>query len=316
LVALAIKSSFCSLAFASLFLVFASSSALAEVSVSSVTPKQGEVIEVTVPGSPGAESGSAGSNSGSAGVSPASESGSEAVAPASHGAPHMVKFNGASMRLFANGKDANGLVPLKALIGIPADLKPGKYKLTCGADSLDIAVKDGKFPLQHLTLPPGKDNFIMSPGEKEAVEGAKATCSDKRLWRGVFQAPSKFRTSAAFGLKRVVNGKLLDDYFHSGLDFAAPMGSTIAACANGKVVLAHLGFRLHGNIVAIDHGQGVISFYLHMSKIAVKEGDEVKACQKIGAVGQTGRATGPHLHFSIYVNQVATNPREWFSHSF
>jgi len=202
------------------------------------------------------------------------------------------------------------------LIGIPADLKPGKYKLVYGADAVDIAVKDGKFPLQYLRLPPGKDNFLMSPGEKEAVEGAKATCSNQRLWRGVFLAPSKFRTSAAFGLKRVVNGKLLNDYFHSGLDFAAPMGSTISACAAGKVVLAKTGFRLHGNIVGIDHGQGVISFYLHMSKIAVKNGDEVKAGQKIGAVGQTGRATGPHLHFSIYVNQVATNPREWFNRSF
>ena len=262
------------------------SAALAQVSVNSSAPRQGQVIEVSVKGDERAQSDTA---------------------------PHVVKFNGASYRLFPAGNDVGGTPTGQALIGIPADLKPGKYKLECDTDSLDLAVKAGKFPLQHLRLPPGKDNFLMSPGEEEAVEGAKATCSNERLWRGLFLAPSKFRSSTEFGLKRVVNGKLLEDYFHSGLDFAAPMGSTIAATAAGKVILAHSGWRLHGNMVAIDHGQGVISFYIHMSKIAVKVGDVVQVGQKIGAVGQTGRANGPHLHFSIYVNKVATNPRQWFS---
>ena len=151
--------------------------------------------------------------------------------------------------------------------------------------------------------------------EEEAVEKAKATLSPDRFWTTRFVKPSHSRTSAPFGVRRIVNGKLLPDYFHAGLDFAAPLGSPIYATAPGTVVLAQGGgvFRLHGNIVAIDHGQGVVSFYIHMQKVLVKVGQVVKQGDQIGLVGQTGRATGPHLHFSIYVNQVASSPSQWFA---
>ena len=96
----------------------------------------------------------------------------------------------------------------------------------------------------------------------------------------------------------------------------AHLGQPIFACANGKVILAHKNFRLHGNVVAIDHGQGVISIYIHMQKINVKEGDMVSAGEQIGNVGATGRANGPHLHLSLYVNKIATNPMPWFSKVF
>lgn len=116
--------------------------------------------------------------------------------------------------------------------------------------------------------------------------------------------------------KRIVNGKLLKDYYHSGLDFAGSLGQPVYACADGKVILAHKNFRLHGNVVAIDHGQGVVSIYIHLQKIAVKEGDVVVAGEQIGNVGATGRANGPHLHLSLYVNKIATNPMPWFSKTF
>jgi murein DD-endopeptidase MepM/ murein hydrolase activator NlpD len=73
---------------------------------------------------------------------------------------------------------------------------------------------------------------------------------------------------------------------------------------------------LHGNCVAVDHGQGVVSFYIHLRTIDVKRGETVAAGDKLGTVGQTGRANGPHLHFSIYVNKVATNPSDWFQRAF
>jgi murein DD-endopeptidase MepM/ murein hydrolase activator NlpD len=82
------------------------------------------------------------------------------------------------------------------------------------------------------------------------------------------------------------------------------------------VVLTGRGFKLHGNCVAVDHGQGVVSFYIHLKSISVQKGPHVKAGETLGKVGQTGRANGPHLHFSIYVNQVATNPTDWFDHAF
>jgi murein DD-endopeptidase MepM/ murein hydrolase activator NlpD len=156
----------------------------------------------------------------------------------------------------------------------------------------------------------------MSPGEQEAVDAAKACLSPERMWQGSFTKPSQYRLSTLFGVKRAVNGRMLKDYFHSGLDFAAPAGAPVVATANGTVILAAQGWRLHGNCVALDHGQGVVSFYIHLKTLAVTKGQSVKAGDKIGTVGQTGRANGPHLHFSIYVNKVATNPLDWFTRTF
>lgn len=267
---------------APLFLMVAISASAAEISLSSASPKQGEPVQVTVSGVD-----------------------STATVPG-------VRFGKNEYKLFSAAK--NGIY--RALIGIPADLDPGCYKLQVGDDSKSFLVRDGKFPLQHLRLPPGKDNFNMSPGEEEAVEGAKDQLSPDRMWRGNFVKPSQYRMSTLFGVKRVVNGHMLKDYFHSGLDFAAPAGVPVVACADGRVVLASRGFKLHGNCVAIDHGQGVVSFYIHLKSLSVAKGQQVVAGEKIGTVGQTGRANGPHLHFSIYVNKVATNPLDWFQRAF
>lgn len=224
-------------------------------------------------------------------------------------------FNAHAVPLFpTKGKD--GVRFLQGLLTMPADLNPGTYCLELGQEEHEIKVEDGKFPIQRINLPKAKDNFVMSYGEKEAIEGAKAVTSATRLWQGEFTKPCQSPQSACFGMKRMVNGRLLKDYFHSGLDFAAPTGKPVLACACGRVILAKTGFKLHGNTVAIDHGQGVVSFYIHLSRILVKEGEMVESGQQIGAVGQTGRANGPHLHFSIYVNQTASNPSQWFTTGF
>lgn len=202
------------------------------------------------------------------------------------------------------------------MIAIPADMNPGKYSMSVGKDSITVPVGAVKFPVQHISLPKTKDNFIMSPGEEQTVDNAKKTLSPERHWNKAFVRPSGARTSTGFGLRRVVNGRLLKDYYHSGLDFAGGLGSPVVATANGKVIIAQTGWRLHGNTVAIDHGQGVVSFYIHLSKVLVKEGQMVTAGQKIGLIGATGRASGPHLHFSIYVNNHSTNPLQWFASAF
>jgi lysostaphin len=257
------------------------SPALALVEVSNAKPKQGEVVEVTYRPTTLTE-------------------GSE---------PPFLRFVKSSVRLFPVNTTTGDY---RALIAIPADLDPGPYKVEIGSEEKVLSVLDGGFPVQHLTLPKSKDNFDTSPGEEEAVNKAKATVSETRFWSDKFVVPSKARRSAAFGLKRVVNGRLLKDYFHSGLDFAANLGSPVVACAPGRVVLAKTGFKLHGNVIAIDHGQGVVSFYIHLKKLLVKENEMVEAGQEIGLVGMTGRANGPHLHFSIYVNQTASSPSQWF----
>jgi len=264
--------------------------ALALIENSNPFPKQGETIEIRLL--------------------------NEAGGPSKEGdVKKKLAFCGHESELFPYST-TDGSRSWRTLVAIPADLKPGRYVLSVDEEKAEITVGDGGFPVQRLRLAKEKDNFIMSPGEKEAVEGAKKTVSSERLWQGKFYPPSKARRSAGFGLKRIVNGRLLKDYYHSGLDFAANLGSPVDACAAGKVILARTGFKLHGNVIAIDHGQGVISFYIHLQKLLVKQGDEVSGGEQIATVGQSGRATGPHLHFSIYVNQTASNPAYWFAKAF
>jgi murein DD-endopeptidase MepM/ murein hydrolase activator NlpD len=295
-------------------LAFAPANASASMLVSNRTPRQGDTIEVVLPAK--------------ALVRQSGDSSDSQLEPT--GESPCVTFNGHQYRAFSVLRESRDRVTggaadpgveesprqYKALFAVPADLDPGKYSLKAGSETVSLTVRAGLFPLQHIHLAPSKDNFNTAPGEEEAVERAKSTLSAERYWREPFTAPSLARTSTGFGLKRMVNGRLLKDYFHSGLDFAGALGSPILATSSGKVVLVGRGFKLHGNTVAIDHGQGVISFYIHMKTIKVVEGEEVKRGQQIGTVGQTGRATGPHLHFSIYVNKVAANPSNWFTTTF
>lgn len=262
-----------------------------QLSVSSSNPKQGETVEVIVQDAPAV----------------AEQTNSQNTQTGK--TPPVVHFNNADLPTFTGDGGNN----FRTLLSVPADLKPGEYHVTVDGDSKTLTVKAGLFPVQKLTLPKSKDNFEASPGEIEAVNKAKETLSQTRSWNKSFTVPSKARISSVFGMRRIVNGKLLDDYFHSGIDYAGHMGSPVYATAPGTVILATRGYKLHGNIIAIDHGQGVVSFYLHLQQFTVKLGEKVKAGQEIGKVGQTGRASGPHLHFSIYVNKVAANPTYWYS---
>lgn len=264
--------------------------------------KQGQTIEVLIPRA----GGTAGGDS--------TESGAGTAAGDSPPPGPTVLFHNKEYKTFAHQKGEEAFN--RALISVPADLKVGTYTIKVGDASEKLKVIAGGFGVQSIRLPPGKDNFVASPGEEAAVDGAKGTVSNKQYWDGKFLRPVQSRVSSTFGLRRRVNGKLLTDYFHSGLDFAAGTGTPVKAVQKGKVILARRGWKLHGNTICIDHGQGVVSFYIHLSKVLVKEGDIVDAGQKIGAVGSTGRANGPHLHFSIYVNKDATNPGDWFAKAF
>jgi lysostaphin len=324
--------------FASSFIALAPLSAQANMSVSTKTPRQGDTIEVSLTSpAPNGESRLSDSRSSNPAELPSitfngnqykafptrtfsekvvSEKDISDKAVPDKGLDAKSESSGGVTGGIASSRDDRSRPEFKALFAVPADLEPGKYTLKSGSDTVTLTVRAGLFPLQHIRLAPSKDNFDTAPGEEEAVERAKSTVSSTRYWHGPFTPPSYARTSTGFGLKRMVNGRLLKDYFHSGLDFAGALGSPILATSSGKVVLVGRGFKLHGNTVAIDHGQGVVSFYIHMKTIKVAEGDEVKAGEPIGTVGQTGRATGPHLHFSIYVNKVAANPSNWFTTTF
>jgi lysostaphin len=194
-----------------------------------------------------------------------------------------------------------------------------KLTLNCplGSQDFNITVLSGGFPVQDIKLTKGKSSLVATKTEQEAVQKAINTVSPYRLWDAskAWSVPNTARRSSGYGLQRSYNGVPAKNYFHKGLDFAAFTGNPILSPADGKVILTGKvtdGFVVHGNCIFIDHGQGVVSSYLHLSSIGVNEGDEVKAGQLIGKVGDTGIATGPHLHFGLYVNGQNVNPEPWF----
>jgi murein DD-endopeptidase MepM/ murein hydrolase activator NlpD len=170
-----------------------------------------------------------------------------------------------------------------------------------------------KFPVQRIRLS-GKASRSATKLEQDRVAEFKRIVSSEKLWNGNFLRPNAGRISTVFGVRRYYNGVFARDYYHQGVDYAGGYGSSVVAPAGGRVVLVGTeagGFRVHGNTVGIDHGQGVVSIFLHLSKIDVREGDLVKAGQLIGAVGSTGASTGPHLHWGMYIHGVAVDPAPW-----
>ncbi|MBE7381126.1 MAG: M23 family metallopeptidase [Leptolyngbya sp. SIO1E4] len=176
-----------------------------------------------------------------------------------------------------------------------------------------VWLSDRTFSTQYITLPPGRDN-LGTDHEFDRVDAFKKIISPEKYWSGSFLRPSQGRVSSEYGVRRYYNGVFAQDYYHRGVDYAAPMGSPVIAPAAGQVALVGQvseGFELHGNTVGLDHGQGVASIFIHLNSINVQAGDWVQAGQTIGTVGTTGASTGPHLHWGLYVNGVAVDPAPW-----
>jgi murein DD-endopeptidase MepM/ murein hydrolase activator NlpD len=148
-----------------------------------------------------------------------------------------------------------------------------------------------------------------SPGEMETVSEFRKTVTDVRHWAEPLSPPLTGCMISPFGVQRLINGKPTGNY-HGGIDQRGQAGAPIRAISGGVVRIVRK-FNVHGGTVAIDHGQGLESIYLHMSKFAVAEGAAVRPGDTIGYVGSTGRSTGPHLHWSIYANGVPVNPAQW-----
>ncbi|NJO77414.1 MAG: M23 family metallopeptidase [Cyanobacteria bacterium RM1_2_2] len=179
--------------------------------------------------------------------------------------------------------------------------------------NLSVPLRNRQFPTQSIWLgegggPEGTDH------EFDRVDAFKALVTPEKLWNGPFLRPNQGEITTVYGVQRYYNGEFAEDYYHRGVDYAAGIGSPVVTPAAGRIALVGRvedGFELHGNTIGIDHGQGVLSIMIHLSRIDVKEGDMVQAGQRIGAVGSTGISTGPHLHWGLYVNGQSVDPVPW-----
>ncbi len=202
-----------------------------------------------------------------------------------------------------------------AVVGLPLKVKAGKHAALLeqaqGNLELTFEVLDKEYEAQYITL---KDNKKVSPSSESLKRISKETKTMKDVFASysenapsslIMSQPAKGPLSSQFGLKRFFNNQPRNP--HSGLDIAAEKGSEIRAPLGGKV--AAVGdYFFNGNTVLIDHGQGMVSMYCHMETINVSEGQVINTGDLIGKVGSTGRATGPHLHWSMNLNNTRVNP--------
>lgn len=201
----------------------------------------------------------------------------------------------------------------RALVPVENLTKPGLYAVLARADAweqkIPVTVIDNAKGVSKIYVDESK-SLDPTPIELAAVSAGLHSQSETKLWSGPFSYPSKARKSSPFGVKRSYNNGPVDSY-HKGLDFAGKLGSPVYAPAAAKVVTVGYekeGFRIHGNTVILDHGQGVTSIYMHLNAINVKSGDLLKQGDLIGTVGHTGVSTGPHLHWGVYLSGVSTEP--------
>ncbi len=173
-------------------------------------------------------------------------------------------------------------------------------------------VRQGEFGREALAVDPETVDPAVTVPEDARIQELVTPKTPERLWRGAFLLPSEFYTDSfpsIFGTRRSYNGEGYYKY-HNGLDFYGGTGVPILAPAQGRVVFAG-PLDVRGNATYIDHGWGVYTGYLHQSEILVKVGQMVEPGQEIGLVGGTGRVTGPHLHWEVWVGGVPVNPLEW-----
>ncbi len=263
-----------------ILLAFPSVAKALDVEVSPASPQQGDTISVVITGTTTDE------------------------APT-------VALDGKNYPAFPTSEGYRALVPTSPLDG------SGQMTLQVRGEgktrNLGVWLKNRSFPTQRITLS-GKASRPATKLELDRVAEVKKLVTPTKYWDGSFVRPNGSRVSTVYGVRRYYNGVFANNYYHKGVDYAGGFGSSIVAPAAGKVVLIGKeaeGFHVHGNIVGLDHGQGLISLFLHLQDIDVKEGDTIQAGQRVGTVGSTGASTGPHLHWGLYLHGVAVDPVPW-----
>ena len=230
------------------------------------------------------------------------------IAPATTPAPR-VTFQGARvLTLRDNGQ-------WRAVVGLPLSLEPGEQHITVVHDDqtrqLAFRVKAKRYESQSLTISnkrlvePEAEDMERINREQALMTRAFTTWTEPLLDSPRFDAPSKGPFSARFGLRRFLNKQPRAQ--HTGLDIAVPEGTPILAPAAG-VVIETGNFFFTGYTVFLDHGQGLVTMYIHLSRVDVVKGVQLKRGEILGAVGMTGRVTGPHLHWAVSLNNTRVDP--------
>ncbi|OGW14484.1 MAG: hypothetical protein A2035_02100, partial [Nitrospirae bacterium GWA2_42_11] len=206
-----------------------------------------------------------------------------------------------------------------ALIGIDLNTEPDLYNISLSIEKengetikkeYEIIVSSADFGTQKLTLPEkmvklDEETLKRVKNEEEKVASVWDIFTERHLWTGNFITPVDGELSSDFGLRRIINDEPRNP--HTGVDITSPEGTPVYASNHGKVVLTDDHF-FSGKSLFIDHGLGLFSMYFHLSEILVNNGDVIKKGQLIAKVGKSGRATGPHLHWGIRLNNARVNP--------
>ena len=216
-----------------------------------------------------------------------------------------------------------------ALQGVHALLEPGVYPLRIEATLDDgskqsfeqmVLVTSGNYLTEELSVPPETIDPAVSERENQQILSITNPSTPSQLWNGLFSSPAVYpdQLSSLFGRRRIYHGigtDLVVEGFHAGVDYAGGEGLQIFAPAPGRIVFA-APLTVRGNATIIDHGWGVYSGFWHQSEILVNVGDVVEQGQVIGLVGGTGRVTGAHLHWELWVNGVQVNPLDWLNEAY
>jgi murein DD-endopeptidase MepM/ murein hydrolase activator NlpD len=197
-----------------------------------------------------------------------------------------------------------------AVVGVPLSAKPGAQSITVNGRAETFTLRDKKYPVQKLTLnkamvDPPKEVTARIERESKHLAGVRSTFSERAETNARFLLPALGRLSSRYGVARVLNGQPRSP--HAGLDVAIPTGTPITAPADG-VVLDADDYYFCGKTLFIDHGHGLITMHCHLSEFIANVGERVKQGQRVALSGATGRATGPHLHWSVYLNGVSVEP--------
>ncbi len=202
-----------------------------------------------------------------------------------------------------------------AVVGLPLTLAAGEQRLALedqpNTPALTFTVVPKEYAAQYITL---KDKRMVEPGPKELERIERESKIIQRAFRAwseipdpplTFDLPARGRLSSPFGLRRFFNNQPRQP--HSGLDIAAATGTSVVAPAPG-IVIETGNYFFNGKTVFLDHGQGLVTMYNHLSRISVKKGQRVARGRKIGEIGATGRVTGPHLHWTVSLNNARVDP--------